>query len=161
MKNTPYLESNNTTANANYRKMKLARAAQRDLDFSEDFGNISSKIETASIGVDRKKLHRCRNGACCSNNLFSQVGPMGYSDKTELLQKLFETDLNSDTFMSKLIENGSYGFGGSRLLEDFGDPKLGELLYSDKVLTQKEVERKGRWLHDVYGSVSEKSSYKT
>jgi len=48
--------------------------------------------------------------------------------------QIVENDLSTDSLMSKLIDSGAFanGYGGSgRLLEDFGDPKLGELLYSD------------------------------
>ena len=68
--------------------------------------------------------------------------------------------------MSRLLEtsgtNGSGfgGFGPNRLLEEFGDPKLGELLYSDQPLSQKEIERKSRWLIDAYGTIAEKSDHK-
>jgi hypothetical protein len=62
-----------------------------------------------------------------------------------------------------LIERGHLlAFGqGSHLLEDFPDPKLGELLYSDKTPSQLEVERKGRWLIDAYGPIAEKSAQKS
>jgi hypothetical protein len=62
--------------------------------------------------------------------------------------------------MSRLLDNGSIGFGGSRLLEDLGDPKLGELFYSDTPLSQKEIDKKGRWLQDAYGPIAEKSATK-
>ncbi len=58
-----------------------------------------------------------------------------------------------------LSTGGGFGSGGVRLLEDL-DPKLGELLYSDLPLSQRDVERKGRWLQDAYGPITEKSSYK-
>ena len=35
------------------------------------------------------------------------------------------------------------------------------MLYTEKAPTQKEIERKNRWLHEAYGSVSEKSAQKT
>lgn len=81
---------------------------------------------------------------------------------------IVENDLSSETLVGlKLFESGAFsnsGFGSGgagRLLEDFGDPKLGELLYSDQPLTQKEVERKGRWLIEAYGPVTEKSAQKS
>ncbi len=46
-------------------------------------------------------------------------------------------------------------------MEDLGDPKLGELLYSDEQMTQKEIERKSRWLHEAFGPITEKSAHKT
>jgi len=62
-----------------------------------------------------------------------------------------------------LIERGHLlGFGqGSHLLEEFADPKLGELLYSDQPLSQLEVERKSRWLIESYGPIAEKSAQKS
>ena len=80
------------------------------------------------------------------------------------INNLVETDLRTDSLVSRLLDNGAFstgGFGGSRLLEDFGDPKIGELLYSDQVPTLKEIERKSKWLHDAYDPIAQKSTHKT
>jgi hypothetical protein len=43
--------------------------------------------------------------------------------------------LGTESFAAKLFETGNFNpssaYSSSRLLEDLGDPKLGELLYSD------------------------------
>lgn len=41
------------------------------------------------------------------------------------------------------------------------DPKLGELISTDQPPTPKEMERKAKWINEAYGSVAEKSQYKT
>lgn len=73
--------------------------------------------------------------------------------------------MHENVLLSKLLETsngqGIGGFGSSRLLEDLGDPKIGELLYSDAPLNQKEIERKSRWLIEAYGTVAEKSEHKS
>lgn len=62
------------------------------------------------------------------------------------LPSLVESDLHNDNLVTRLFDNGGAfaggGFSGSRLLEDLGDPKLGELFYSDAMPSQKEIERK-------------------
>ena len=83
------------------------------------------------------------------------------------MQSLFERgNLNSESFAAKLFDTGGFNptnsaYSSSRLLEDLGDPKLGELLYSDSPLTSKEIERKSNWLHEAYGPITEKSAHKT
>lgn len=86
-------------------------------------------------------LQKCQ-GACCRDD----KTPEGLAEKAELLQRtcnpfnslmryliVKNSKSGGDGFMS-LIERGHLlAFGqGSHLLEDFPDPKLGELLYSDK-----------------------------
>ena len=47
------------------------------------------------------------------------------------------------------------------ILEDM-DPRLGELLYSDQPpTTQRELDKKSKWIDDAYGPISEKSANKT
>jgi hypothetical protein len=73
--------------------------------------------------------------------------------------------LDAESFAAKLFDTGNFNpssaYSSSRLLEDLGDPKLGELLYSDLPLSSKEMERKSNWLHEAYGTITEKSAHKT
>ena len=60
---------------------------------------------------------------------------------------IVSNELESDLFINKMIDgsaaslNHHFNLG----LDDL-DPKLGELLYSDKPLNQKEIDLKGRWI---------------
>ena len=65
-----------------------------------------------------------------------------------------------------IVETGLYpqgfknGFLDHSDLEDM-DPKLGELIYTDQPPSLKEIDRKAKWINEVYGPVSEKSQFKT
>lgn len=62
--------------------------------------------------------------------------------------------------MSKILEGSAFKnreFGKSSLLEDLEDANVGELLYSDQPLTQKEIEKKNGWLTEAYGPIVVKS----
>jgi hypothetical protein len=72
---------------------------------------------------------------------------------------------NSDALLQQLIEKTSGSafsrINSNRLLEDIGEPKLGDLLYSDGAASQKDIERRSRWLYDTYGKIAEKSEHKS
>lgn len=65
-------------------------------------------------------------------------------------------DYTGDT-LTRLLESGVFSTGGNhscRLLEEFVDPKLGELFYTE-CPEPKEIERKSKWLIEAYGPIAE------
>jgi hypothetical protein len=69
-------------------------------------------------------------------NPFLDEVASGFHDSWPFLESLFDRGgLGTESFAAKLFETGNFNpssaYSSSRLLEDLGDPKLGELLYSD------------------------------